>query len=184
MGEKVDTNNKMELVKFYEFCDTIFDRGYMEIKTLEGTMRANIGDWIIKGVNGEFYPCKPNIFEKTYDKESYMTQERFFKLGVSDFYIHFENGNVVTIDTVNKETIVTDCENNMTIMLSTPCGVNELINNMDSDIDFIERAFVVSKCGEKIEWLMLYEDLEVSKIIELSECKSITNYNLIFKTKK
>ncbi len=67
MGEKVDTNNKMELVKFYEFCDTIFDRGYMEIKTLEGTMRANIGDWIIKGVNGEFYPCKPNIFEKTYE---------------------------------------------------------------------------------------------------------------------
>ena len=113
-----------------------------------------------------------------------MTQERFFKLGMSDFYIHFKNGNVVTIDAVTKETIVTDCENNMTIMLSTPCGVNELINNMDSDIDFIERAFVVSKCGEKIEWLMLYEDLEVSKIIELSECKSITNYNLIFKTKK
>jgi hypothetical protein len=38
------------------------------IKTLEGTMKASIGDWIIKGVNGEFYPCKPDIFEKTYDK--------------------------------------------------------------------------------------------------------------------
>ena len=38
------------------------------IKTLEGDMRANIGDYIIKGVNGEFYPCKPDIFAKTYEE--------------------------------------------------------------------------------------------------------------------
>ena len=37
------------------------------IHTLEGDVRASIGDYIIKGVNGEFYPCKPNIFEKTYE---------------------------------------------------------------------------------------------------------------------
>lgn len=37
------------------------------IDTLEGRMRAEIGDWIIRGVNGEFYPCKPDIFEKTYE---------------------------------------------------------------------------------------------------------------------
>lgn len=37
------------------------------IPTLEGTMTAKIGDWIIKGVNGEFYPCKPDIFKKTYE---------------------------------------------------------------------------------------------------------------------
>lgn len=36
------------------------------IHTLEGDMRADPGDWIIKGVNGEFYPCKPDIFDKTY----------------------------------------------------------------------------------------------------------------------
>lgn len=40
----------------------------VEIKTLEGTMIGNLGDWIIKGVNGELYPCKPDIFEKTYDE--------------------------------------------------------------------------------------------------------------------
>jgi hypothetical protein len=40
---------------------------HMRIPTLEGDMRANPGDWIIKGVNGEFYPCKPDIFEKTYE---------------------------------------------------------------------------------------------------------------------
>jgi hypothetical protein len=38
-----------------------------DIRTLEGDMRANEGDWIIKGVNGEFYPCNPDIFEKTYE---------------------------------------------------------------------------------------------------------------------
>ena len=35
---------------------------------LEGDMEASIGDYIIKGVNGEFYPCKPNIFAKTYEE--------------------------------------------------------------------------------------------------------------------
>lgn len=39
----------------------------IDIETLEGKMTASIGDWIIKGVNGEFYPCKDEIFEKTYD---------------------------------------------------------------------------------------------------------------------
>jgi len=39
----------------------------MLVTTLEGTMAANPGDWIIRGVQGEFYPCKPDIFEATYD---------------------------------------------------------------------------------------------------------------------
>ena len=42
-------------------------RGGLIIKTLEGEHIASIGDYIIKGVNGEFYPCKPDIFEKTYE---------------------------------------------------------------------------------------------------------------------
>lgn len=40
----------------------------MIIHTLEGAMAANPGDYIIKGVKGEFYPCKPDIFKSTYDK--------------------------------------------------------------------------------------------------------------------
>lgn len=39
----------------------------LEIETLEGTMVAALGDWVIKGVKGEFYPCKPDIFAATYD---------------------------------------------------------------------------------------------------------------------
>ncbi|MGG7215298.1 hypothetical protein ACQPUY_17090 [Clostridium nigeriense] len=37
------------------------------IPTLEGEMKCSLGDYLIKGVNGEFYPCKPDIFEKTYE---------------------------------------------------------------------------------------------------------------------
>lgn len=39
----------------------------MKIKTLEGEMTASRGDYIIQGVNGEIYPCKPDIFNKTYE---------------------------------------------------------------------------------------------------------------------
>lgn len=40
----------------------------LKIQTLEGEMTANVGDWIITGVNGEVYPCKPDIFAKTYEQ--------------------------------------------------------------------------------------------------------------------
>jgi len=41
--------------------------GTLEIETLEGTMTAQPGDWIIRWVKGEFYPCKPDIFATTYE---------------------------------------------------------------------------------------------------------------------
>ena len=40
----------------------------IRIPTLEGEMQCCVGSWIIKGVNGEFYPCKPDIFKATYEK--------------------------------------------------------------------------------------------------------------------
>ena len=49
---------------------TLYDgqqEGGVIIQTLEGEMRADIGDYIIRGVQGEFYPCKPDIFEATYE---------------------------------------------------------------------------------------------------------------------
>ena len=47
--------------------ETFPSQGIVKIPTLEGIMEAGMGDYIIKGVNGEFYPCKPDIFEKTYE---------------------------------------------------------------------------------------------------------------------
>lgn len=41
--------------------------GKLIVETLEGSMTASDGDWIIKGVKGEIYPCKPDIFEQTYE---------------------------------------------------------------------------------------------------------------------
>lgn len=46
-----------------------FLENYLEIKTLEGIMKAEIGDWIIKGIKGEFYPCKDDIFKMSYESE-------------------------------------------------------------------------------------------------------------------
>jgi hypothetical protein len=43
---------------------------WLTIETLEGDHKAMPGDWIIKGIKGEFYPCKPDIFEATYDAVS------------------------------------------------------------------------------------------------------------------
>ena len=42
----------------------------IQVPTLEGVMTARIGDWIIRGVKGEVYPCKPDIFEATYEPAS------------------------------------------------------------------------------------------------------------------
>ena len=47
--------------------DAIRDQKYMHIETLEGDMKAGFGDYIIKGVQGEFYPIKADIFEATYE---------------------------------------------------------------------------------------------------------------------
>lgn len=49
--------------------------GYGYIETLEGRMRVTEGDWIITGVKGEIYPCKPDIFEATYEPVSLSNAE-------------------------------------------------------------------------------------------------------------
>lgn len=47
--------------------NVLTDDGCLHIRTLEGVMVANPGDWIIQGVQGELYPCKPDIFAATYE---------------------------------------------------------------------------------------------------------------------
>ena len=53
-----------------KLCGIMLPAEYRVIKinTLEGEIEASYGDWIIKGVKGEFYPCKPDIFELTYEE--------------------------------------------------------------------------------------------------------------------
>jgi hypothetical protein len=58
--------NKVETQLFMNmYLDEVYKR--LRIPTYEGYVFASVGDYIIKGVKGEFYPCKPDIFEKTYE---------------------------------------------------------------------------------------------------------------------
>lgn len=58
-----------EYVEFFDIKRTLNKMLVdIAIDTLEGTMRVDYGDYIIKGVQGEFYPCKPDIFEQTYEE--------------------------------------------------------------------------------------------------------------------
>lgn len=70
--EEIEKFVGMELRTSIEELDggqgqTMEPKTYIYIDTLEGELRADPGDYVIKGVNGEFYPCKPYIFEKTYE---------------------------------------------------------------------------------------------------------------------
>ena len=60
-------NSLNEIVAFCEHQVIVRNGNTLGIVTLEGVMEASVGDFIIKGVKGEFYPCKPDIFEQTYE---------------------------------------------------------------------------------------------------------------------
>lgn len=67
--DKLDTDSCMSASDAWDrYQDMVRKQGGLIIKTLEGNHLAAFGDYIIKGVKGEFYPCKPDIFELTYDK--------------------------------------------------------------------------------------------------------------------
>lgn len=60
-------DNDVDVMDFMGSKSLIKERGKLVIPTLEGEMQASKYDWIIRGVNGEHYPCKPEIFHKTYE---------------------------------------------------------------------------------------------------------------------
>lgn len=66
-GKEPDTSSVIAMDKWQDYEWLVKNEG-LKIFTLEGNMMANVGDYIIKGVQGECYPCKPDIFELTYDK--------------------------------------------------------------------------------------------------------------------
>jgi len=63
-------DNRQEILDFIGVEGGFWHDGIMVIYTLEGTLNASYGDWIIKGVKGEFYPFKPDIFDATYEAVS------------------------------------------------------------------------------------------------------------------
>lgn len=71
-GKKVDGVIEKKFVQSGHWSDRFNDHADVYIETLEGKLGVSPGDWIITGIQGERYPCKPDIFEKTYEpvKES------------------------------------------------------------------------------------------------------------------
>lgn len=71
-GKPVDnSSSSVQSDKWMQYELMCRERGGIPIKTLESdgeTQLASFGDYVIKGIQGEFYPCKPDIFDKTYDK--------------------------------------------------------------------------------------------------------------------
>lgn len=61
--------NYLDIVKSYNTIRILQQKDLLIIGTPEGFMTAQIGDWIIRGIAGELYPCKPDIFSATYDVE-------------------------------------------------------------------------------------------------------------------
>lgn len=64
----VDSTPESELLALLEGTAWHMEMSGIVIHTLEGDMLANRGDWIIRGVKGELYPCKPDIFAATYEQ--------------------------------------------------------------------------------------------------------------------
>lgn len=59
--------NVAEIMRFVKNESAIITNGVLIIKTLEGDMVASAGDYIIRGLRGEYYPCKPDVFQKKYE---------------------------------------------------------------------------------------------------------------------
>lgn len=66
--EAVQFNGNFDEIEEFVGGDAEFRDGKLLVATLEGPLEASNNDWIIKGIKGEFYPCKPDIFKATYDQ--------------------------------------------------------------------------------------------------------------------
>jgi hypothetical protein len=66
--EAVQFTGNFDEIEEFVGGDCSYHAGVLIVATLEGPLKASNNDWIIKGVNGEFYPCKPDIFKKTYER--------------------------------------------------------------------------------------------------------------------
>lgn len=96
----------------------------MYIETLEGIMKANVGDYIITGVNGEWYPCKPDIFEQTYEP---VNNANTLKLTCSNNWISVKD----RLPEDDKDVLVYDSRSKEIIMASYNSDYDEWDNLYD-----------------------------------------------------
>lgn len=137
--------NRESFRKAYEFLGDSVDfsaatnGAFINIKTLEGTMIASAGDYIIKGVNGEFYPCKPGVFEKTYEVEELS----------EDFKAHLESRKEELLAEFQKKAEVIINEAGVDSLLDMPDFIiaEYLTNILRNNIQCVKKLFDWRKNG-------------------------------------
>lgn len=99
-GDETQEHDPVWIVEAIEKGDVTFSEKQMFIRTLEGVMTANKGDYIIRGVKGELYPCKPDIFQQTYDPSLRNTDPEMEEIQVVDTMLHWAGIPVSVTGTV------------------------------------------------------------------------------------
>ena len=126
---KIDENKFQKYEKIPVTIDAYQTDEEVYIETLEGIMKADKNDWIIKGVKGEYYPCKPDVFSMTYTKiypEEKDMSERFRIIP------HFEKGREHTVDIQDTDQKILTFYNDIG-PLSRIKPVCDLLNELDSE---------------------------------------------------
>lgn len=111
-------------------------------------------------------------------------KDLYFGLDVSDFVIHFKNGESVNINFVRKEMVSVDCEGSVVIMLELPATIQSLVNNKFEEIESVKRkCYVMGNDGVRSEFEFVYKDMKITKLVEFFKKEHCGQYNLIMKTK-
>ncbi|CAG9884402.1 DUF2829 domain-containing protein [Bacteroides ovatus] len=132
------------------------------IETLEGKMLANYGDYIIKGVNGEFYPCKPDIFEKTYD-----TADSPASMGFGDAIEFLKQGGAIRRSGWNgkglfvvKQIPAHITEEIIPKMQSLPQSAKDIIMSRENKvIDYTSQMLIINPDGRADSWVPSASDV-------------------------
>jgi len=134
----------------------------LSIKTLEGIMQASIGDYIIKGINGEFYACKPEIFEKTYEKADNSSMMNF-----GNAIEALKQGSVIRRKGWNGKNIYVFKQVPAHIdseiipkMQSLPVSAKNLILSTKGSIDYTSQCLIYNKeTGRADSWVPSISDV-------------------------
>lgn len=171
-GVSPTLNCDMPRAKWSDYHEYVIKNG-LSIITLEGVMKASIGDYIIKGVNGEFYPCKPDIFNKTYKPYN---ESEHKKVIYSDFdeltvWVMFDRSSVELIsnDDIKKSpnsSVVIRNGNNDILDWYTAHGLHQLAKTDSLDVkpyNPVTTKDLIDKGVKQI--IMSYVD--VSKVVNI-----------------
>jgi ribosomal protein S27E len=129
--------NGNNLADIHEFCgDKIREpvgKNYLEIETLEGVYIVSPGDYIIKGIQGNFYLCKPNIFEVIYEK------------------VNDENPGTITKETSLSVIVESLVKGESSFLMKCPsCGKRTISSQQAYIYDNIKREWYCKNCGQKL----------------------------------